>query len=283
MVTTERIEGRRRAWYICGLVFSIVAAVVFGLASLAGIAGATGSASERARSGETFAGDVVLAIVAAIIGGLCIAFAVHMEHRLRRHQPAAKAWAGSAPTSFWPVRVRTGGGRRYSPGVTIFSIVLFTGIFAGLVVGAVVTHGEADRSARVQHHGIPRLAVVVAAQNHYHSTKGGGYYTADIRVIFSPPVQGQSTTVVRFPGRSNARPGEFQQILIDPRNTGYAELPGSPSTEGSSWIVLVVLAVLTGLLTAIVIRASVQMWRHHRNMTPEMRVPTDSPVRNVPG
>ncbi len=134
-------------------------------------------------------------------------------------------------------------------------------------VGAVVTHGEGIRSSRVQHQGIRRTATIIAAQNHYHSSRGGGYYTADITVTFSPPVQGQTITVVRFPGRFDAFPGQTQTILIDPKNAGYAEIPGSPSTQSWTWILLLVFAVLFGVLDALLIREFLKLRRHRRSVT----------------
>ena len=260
-----RVEGRRRGWYILGLVLSIVAAIFFAVLMLGGMLGATGSASARAKSGETFGGDVGLAVVGAVIGAVSIALAVHFEHQLRRHQPLAQAWTAAAPPRARPLRIRPGRGR-YSPGSAIFAIVLFTGVAAGMVVGAIVTHGEAARSSRVQHHGIPRTATIIAAQNHYHSSRGGGYYTADITVTFSPPIERQTITVVRFPGRFNAYPGQTQAILIDPKNAGCAEIPGSPSTQSWTWILLVVFAVVFGVLDVLLIRAFLKLRRHQRSM-----------------
>ena len=260
-----RVEGRRRGWYLFGLVLSIGAAIFFALLMLGGILGATGSASAPVKAGETFGGDVGLAIVGAIIGAASFVLAVHFEHQLRCHQPAAQAWTATSPPRSRTLRMRPGH-RRYSPGSAIFAIVLFTGVAAAMVAGAVITHGEGARSSRVQHHGIPRTATIIATHNHYHSSRGGGYYTADLTATFTPPVQGQTITVVRFPGRFNAYPGQTQQILIDPKNAGYAEIPGSPSTQSWTWIVLVVFAVLFGVLDALLIRSFLKLRRHQREM-----------------
>ena len=69
--------------------------------------------------------------------------------------PAARqAWTAAAPPRARPLRIRPGRGR-YSPGSAIFAIVLFTGVAAGMVVGAIVTHGEAARSSRGSTTGYP--------------------------------------------------------------------------------------------------------------------------------
>lgn len=128
------------------------------------------------------------------------------------------------------------------------------------------THSEADRSALVQHHGIPVVATVAAVKNTYHSSRSGGYYTADVRMSLSAAVAGRSETVVHYPGRVEAVTGSQLRILMDPRDPGYAEVPGTPATKSWSWVVLIVFAVLFGALDLLFATTWVRLRRHRRSI-----------------
>lgn len=158
------------------------------------------------------------------------------------------------------------------------NVILFTGGTVGFAVGAVVTHSDADRSARVQQHGIPRVASVQSFTNNYHSSRGGGYYTAEMYVSFTQPVEGRTTTVVHYPGHVDPPLGANYSVLVDPTDPSYAELPGSPSTKSWSWMLLVVFAVLFAGLDVLVGRAYYRLWQHRRLATnapfPSKKAPT---------
>ena len=264
-----KVEGRSRTGHVVGLVLLLVVGVFFALAGLGGVVGAAGSAAARAKAHESFGADLALAIVSFVIVLACAAGAVHLEHQLRRHHPTAQAWSGSftTPRARGPW-VRGRGGRRYSPAVMVVQTVIFTGLFVGLVIGVFVDHSDAVRSSRVQYHGLARVATVESEHNIFHSTRYGGYYTADVSASFQPPIDGQVTTVVHYPGRVSDPTGTRYSILVDPSDPGYAEIPGSPSTKGSSWILLLVFALLVGAFDIAWGRKSYQLWQHRRAMNP---------------
>lgn len=262
-----RAEGRGRTGYVVGVVLLIVVGLFFAFACLGGVIGAAGSAAARAKAHESFAGDVVLAVVSFVIVVACAAGAVHLEHQLRRHHPVAQAWSSSFPTVYsrtpWAGRR---GGRRYSPAVMAIQLVLFTGLAIGMVVGTFVVHSEAVRSSRVQHHGVARVATVLSVHNIWHSTRGGGYYTADVSASFLPPLAGRTTTTVHSPGRVNAPAGVRYSVLLDPSDPGYAEFPGSPATKSASWIVLLVFACVFAAFDFFWGRSVYRHWQHRRSM-----------------
>lgn len=250
----ERVEGRSRTGYVIGVVVLLAVAVLAALACLGGILEAAGSAAQRTKAGESLGGAIALAVISAVVVVLCIAGAVHLEHQLRRHRPVAQTWMGPARRSR----------RRYSPAVVVFEVLLFAGMTIGFAVGSVVTHANADRSNRVQHHGVLRAAEVVSVHNHWHSSRGGGYYTADVSASFQPPLDGRTATVVHYPGHVGASEGTVYRVLVDPSHPGYAEFPGAPATRSSTWIVMLVFAVLFALVDVFFGRLAYRLLRHRR-------------------
>lgn len=260
-----QLSGRSRGWHVFGLVVSILAAGFFALAGLGGVLGAAGSASQRVRAGQTFGSDVATAVICSLIALVFIAAAVHFEHQLRRHQPAARSWAeptAGPPFLGFPGRRRS---RRYAPWTAAIEAVVLTALFVGFLVGAVVTHADGERSSRVQQDGIRRAAAVLQVSNHWHSSRYGGYYTADVTMSLMPPIGGVLETVVHYPGAVHAQPGTEYQVLVDPRQPGYAEFPGAPSTRSSAWIVELVFAVVFGLLDGLLAWYLVRLRRRRKS------------------
>jgi hypothetical protein len=258
----------RRGRYISGLVLVVVVGALFALACLGGIIGAASTAGYRARNQETFGGDIALAVVSAVIVAVCILAGAHLEHQLRRHHAVAQSWTGArdpGATSGELPRIATRRRGRYSPLTLAIYLVVMIGVSIGLAVGAVFVHSDGRRSALVQHHGIPRVATVAGVQNHYHSSRGGGYYTADIYVSFAPPYRGRTQTFVHYPGRVQAPAGTQMQVLIDPTDPAYAELPGSPATKTWAWILMAIFAVLFAGLDLFVGWVFLRLWRHGRS------------------
>lgn len=263
----ERIA--RRGWYVFGVVASAVIGIFFALACIGGVIGAASTSAYRARNSETFGGDVALAVVSAVIVIVCMLVGAHLEHQLRRHHPVANAWS-STGASYKSAGPSTPGAntvrrRRYSPAMAAVYFIIWSGLGIGMAIGAGFTHAHAERSSEVQHHGIPRIATVTGVENHFHSSRGGGFYTADIFVSLSQPVDGRTGTTVHYPGRVQEPTGSSISVLIDPADLGYAELPGSPATQNLSWIILLVVAVLFLVLDAFVAWMFVRFRRHRRS------------------
>jgi hypothetical protein len=70
----------------------------------------------------------------------------------------------------------------------------------------------------------------------HRGARSGPWYSALITVTLAPPVGGHSTTIVHDPRGSNLIRGEGLQILVDPQQPGYAELPGQPFVQNWEWI-----------------------------------------------
>lgn len=261
----NRVDNRRRGLNAVGLVLSATVGLFALSACLSGILSAVGSANESARPGGAFADDIALVAISAVVATVCAVLAVHFEHRIRHARPVARSRSGSGPVwatpHVWSYRIGRGS---TSPGVMSFQLLIFTGLSIAFIVGAVRSHSAADRSALVQHHGIAREATLLTVKNSYHSSRSGGYYTADLDMSFEPALGGQTITVVHYPGQVHALPGSRFQILVDPADPGYAELPGAPATKSYMWIVLLAFAALLGLVDAIFVRAFIRLRRDRR-------------------
>lgn len=273
----------RHKWlYWVLLVVAVLAVLLFAMAALGTLLEAAGYSSTKGH--VDVAGDVVGAVICLAIAAGFVVWAIHLEHRLRGHRVAARAgrsempWGapepfsssplgGPAPPPPWvasrpPGRSRARRRRgRCGPVVAIFHTCLFVGLFVGCIVGTVRMYGEAARSSDVQHHGIRALGTVEEVRNTSHSSRSGTYYTADITVNLSPPVQGRTTTLVRYPGRFRAPAGYPLAVVVDRHDPGYAEFPGSPDTTNSSWILTAVFSAVLLLPLALLARTAVRLLR----------------------
>ncbi len=248
---------------VIGLVVVVCVGLFFALVALGAVIEATGSASARATSGTSRGGDIGLAIVGVIIVAVCVVWAIHLEHRLRRHEPVAADYPPPSRAVF-PRGSSLHRRGRYGPRVAIIYTVVAGAALAGLIVGVFVVHGEASRSARVQHHGIAASATVTKVSVTKHQGRSSTWYTSDVDVSLSSPVEGRSATVVRYPGRATLLAGMTVPVFIDPHDAGYAEFPGSPDTKSSAWIVMIVFAALVAVLLALLIRQLARFLRHRR-------------------
>jgi hypothetical protein len=115
-------------------------------------------------------------------------------------------------------------------------IALVIGI--AFIVTSFAVRGASSKSAYVQAHGVRREAVVVSVDNQAHRTthKSGTSqkhsttttsYTADVLVTLAQPVAGQTQTTVHVPHKDSDAPGKSLTVLVDSRDPGYAELPGT--------------------------------------------------------
>ena len=143
-------------------------------------------------------------------------------------------------------------------GLIAVLIVLFIG--AIFIIVSVALRSPAARSSFVQAHGIRREAVILNVDNIAHtstSTTGSGSsrhtvtsitYTAEVLASLADPVGGQARTTVRVPRYETDGPGDTLTVLVDPRDPGYAELPGSPSIPA----VLPAIFLVVGAVLAVV-------------------------------
>lgn len=151
-------------------------------------------------------------------------------------------------------------------GIPLLIGVIFLAVSFGI-------RSSAAKSSYVQDHGVRRTAVIQSVNNiesadthwvgsgssrHQQTTTS---WTAEVLVRLTAPVDGKTQTTVHVPNRESDGPGTTLTVLVDPRDPGYAELPGSPSTPvilpviflivGSA---LIVIGIVAGALVARALR-----------------------------
>ncbi len=287
-------RSRRRQLLWLELVAAVVFATFLGLMSI-GFLG-TALASHQAR-GTTRVGQLIGVLVCVGLLYLATRWVIRVEHRLRRHQPIALAFAAGSPTAGVsgpvravsgpvPARGATGAGagiavsrgrarthssrtstrrrRHYGPVGTSVIAAIFGAITLGLIAGAVSTHSQGVRSGFVQSHGILSTAMVDSVDNTQQCSRSGCSYTSAIAVTLPAPVRGVASTVVHYPDYSDLSFGETVGVLVDPRQPGYAELPGAKFVNAGDWIILAVMAALAALATVNEIRQARRLFAYRR-------------------
>lgn len=274
---SEPEPAPHRPWLWAELALASALAVLLGLAGLGFVLGAAGA---HAHTGTSRSGQVISAVVSLGLFVLCTRWAIGIEHRLRRHQPVAHAFAAgatatapalgtavpalsataaaSAPSRRHATRrrsTRLGNRRHYGPVSTAITMTVLIGAVVGFTVGAISSYSQGVRSAYVQSHGVTSGGVVDSVDNTQHCSRGGCYYTAAIDVTLSAPVSGTTRTTAHYPGYSNLVSGEQVSLLVDPKQPGYAELPGSRFVTSWEWILFTVMAVLFAGVALLFVRA----------------------------
>lgn len=158
-------------------------------------------------------------------------------------------------------------GRRPARPRTLVVVAVFLCLACALCAGvAVFGHAQAVQSSYVQAHGVRDNATVVSVNNSASKDDDGTTtYTAEVTVHLQQPVNGTFNSLVWVPGEDNSRPGEVIAVLVDPRQPGYSELPGSPYVGSSSgWIVAVGFSVLFLVVGVWVTREAVRLSRQRR-------------------
>jgi hypothetical protein len=260
------------------LVVALAISGFFALALLGFILDLT--SKQHVKSGLSRPGQFVVAAICAGILYLAARWARHAEHRLRhkRAEPAALALesgtavkpvgaASPSPTTVKapphfssPLRRR----RHYSPASSLIAVVIFGTFTVGLVIGAFVVKADGARSAFTQHHGIPATGIVTHVNDIEDCGRSSCSWHSKITVHLRTPVRGATTTVVNYPDRSEVSAGDEVQILVDPRELGYAEFPGSPSVQSWQWILMLGIAAVFGALAAWAIREWLRQLRRRR-------------------
>jgi hypothetical protein len=253
-----------RPWV--ALIIAVLLAIVLTLSSLGFLINTVGP--HDLRTGASRFEEGVGTVISLLLLILCCRWVVHVEHRLRRHQPVAHAFQAQHTTvvaSGVPVPRRRRGRRRpYGPVGTSVVLALYVGVVIGCVAGAVVCHSQAARSNFVQSHGTPANATADSVVNTESCSRSGCDYTAAIVVTLTPPVDGRRTTTAHFPGFSDVFDGERLQVLVDPRQPGYAELPGATFSNAWAWIILSIIALFFAGLGALQVRTLHRLLVHRR-------------------
>jgi hypothetical protein len=215
---------------VCGLVVA-VGLVCSAAATLMSSGGASGA-------------PIAIIVVCILAVVVLLRGAHHAEHQLRGHTPVAQSCAAADPfgAGSGPPEGPTGprafmSRRTYSPSSLGFSVVVLGLLVLVFVVEGASNYSQAQRSAYVQQHGTSATATVVNVANTQHCGRRSCHWTAAIPVTFSTPVDGTTATTAHYPSYSMLSSGDRVIVLVDPKQPGYAELPGSPFKSSLSWII----------------------------------------------
>ena len=116
-------------------------------------------------------------------------------------------------------------GRHWRIGLTIILIGVFTEGVGGTVSGV----AAASYSSSVQSHGIRATGTVALVYNPANAHESVTHPATMTVVLQSPAsVEGWGPTV-QVPGLIHYRLGQTVTVLVDPRDSSYAELPGDPN------------------------------------------------------
>jgi hypothetical protein len=268
---SQQTSPRQRgpgAGTVLGAVAALLAATFCFVGCLTAIS-ALGSEHE-APTAALIAAAAVFAVAAVVL----LRVAIRLEHRFRPAQPAARATPAAAPRT--PARRP-----RNSPASRIAGIVIVIGAAAVLTTITVSLHSQAARSSYTQHHGLARKATIEAVQPVSHSTSHDSWTTYDYDLALAVSAGAATRTVAHDPTRDFRRydQGDTISVLVDPRQLGYAELPGIP-VESSSWFIgpLVLAVIFIGLLVLI----TAEEIRHRRLRSTQARGRSGAPLAGPP-
>jgi hypothetical protein len=257
---------------------TVLGAVAALLAATACFVGCATEVSALGSGHSTPAAVLIGAAAAFAVGAVVLVrVAIRLEHRFRATGPAARAGgtgsqaagtgsqaAGSGSRAAPSVGRRVPGRHpRNSPVTRIAGIVIIIG--AGVTLTAITfqLHSQAALSSYTQRHGLARDATVEVVRPVNHGTSHDSWTTYDYDVALAVPAGPASRTVAHDPARDFQRfsPGAKISVLVDPRQPGYAELPGIP-VESSWWFAVPLTLTVIFLAPAVLI--TVEEIRHRR-------------------
>jgi hypothetical protein len=260
-------------WGICaGIIIAPILALLCAAIGVSFVANALSAGrSDYSGPGATYA--FAAAAGSFVLFGLLVWMTIQFEHRLRSTASGPDDFFnGSAPNDHGWRR----GHHRQAPVAISFFLLVYLSAVIGFAVYAINIGSQGALSSHVQHAGVPRTGRIISVQNVEHQgPRSGPWYSALITVTLAPPVDGHSTTTVHDPQASNLIAGEGLQILVDPQEPGYAELPGHPFVPSWLWIIPATGSLafcLIGLLpTATMIVRMVGRHRRRGNLLGEHR------------
>ena len=159
-----------------------------------------------------------------------------------------------------PARMR----RALGPKGALIATVLAYAFFAIFAVATVVAHAAAVQSSYVQSHGVRDTATVVSEDDIAHTSKHSTTYTSLVTVQLQQPVNGTTSSVVHVPYAASDFAGYKMTVLVDPRDPGYSELPGSANTTNASWIEMLVFAVVVLVIAVLLTRRTIRLFAQRR-------------------
>jgi hypothetical protein len=250
---------------------TVLGAVAALLAATACFAGCATEVSALGSGHEAPAAVLIGAAVAFAAGAVVLVrVAIRLEHRFRSAGPPARAagpdgQAGGPSGRAAPSAVRRAPVRhpRNSPVTRIAGIVIIIGAGVTLTTIAVQLHSRAALSSYTQQHGLARDATVEAVHPVSHDTSHDSWTTYDYDVALAVPAGPATRTIAHDPTRDFQQfsQGDKISVLVDPRQPGYAELPGVP-VESSWWFTVPLTLSVIFLAPAVLI--TVEEIRHRR-------------------
>ena len=234
MSGVDFIERRNRGPKIAALVIACLGFLIFAAAGINALLIDTGV--RREASEHPGASETSLTIVLLLLAVACAMWAIHCEHRLRGLPPGRLAVAGGAAHASVPTSWRSPRRRRYGPTSTIVSGAVFAALGIAMIPLAFSVHASADKSAYTQSNGISVNAMVTNVDNEQSCGRSSCTYYAYVNVLLSQPVDGRASTTVNVPRNVSYNSGQTISVLVDPKDPGYAELPGSPNTTNSGTV-----------------------------------------------
>ncbi|HEX3425235.1 MAG TPA: hypothetical protein VHT30_03830 [Acidimicrobiales bacterium] len=220
---------------VFGFLLAAAAFLLLGFA-VSATAAVTGNLQKGDSRGGAFGGSAILLILIAVL----VWTAWIVEHRARVHQDQqgtsglnATDRADRAPGDRPPV-ASTRAGRspehaRYAHFAVVAGCVLIAVFFLGLTIDVFAGWRH---STSVQSHGVRTTGIVKRIDMIVHDTRGGSYTTINLEVMLVPPIGGRTLATVHTPeSTAPAAVGDTIPVLVDPSNTGYAELPGKPAQD----------------------------------------------------
>jgi hypothetical protein len=249
--------------YILTVVFGGVVSLIGGIIGVASLLDAIGVIRHTGSTAQ-FAVTAAVSLCIAAVGAV---LAIHAEHQLHHLPGGPSAWAANEGWRTSNPNLKAGGRRRvHSPGSMVVLALFFLGITAFMVFATLQAHSDAERSSYTQNHGVRESALVDDVQNiAHHSSHGGTNYSFEITVTVRHPAIGDGSATIYGQGMTSVQNGETITVLVDPHQTDYAEIPGSPYYTSLQWLLGLVIGIIFAALTvATSRRAAIMVLRHRR-------------------
>jgi hypothetical protein len=201
-----------------GLVFGAIGAMLGATACFVGCV-AVLAALGREHSAPT---ALLLLVAVGFAAGaiLLMRLAMRLEHRfMSSTPPVARARRATPTPARTPQQARV---------TRIVGTVLAVGAVAGLGALTVSLYSAAQLSSYTQHHGLSRQGVVTRVYTRDHYTRYDSWTTYDYDVALAVPAAGRTSTRLHDPSRDtqNFDVKDAVTVLVDPKQPGYAEVPG---------------------------------------------------------
>jgi hypothetical protein len=246
---------------------TIVGVAAAGLGGFIGIDSLLHAAGVQRGAGST-AHYTVLAVLALVIAVVGAAMAIYAEHQLH-HQPGGRsAWAANEGWRTSNAGWQAGSRRRvHTPASASVLALFFTIATVICLFSTLQGHTYADRSAYTQAHGVTESAIADNVQNIAHHSKNSTTYTNQIAITVQHPSIGNGNATVYGQGTTSVQSGDTITVLVDPRQPGYAEIPGSPYYTASGWIIGLIVTIILAAITAYLFRLAIVMGLRHRRVS----------------